>query len=72
LKYLFQIFLALALTLILTGCPQESDNLVNPLPQSELVNVRLINLSDANQALSLNMEFQKITSTEYIPKYFSF
>ncbi len=48
---------ALILTMIfaLSGCPEESDSLVNPPSQAETVNIRFINLASDNQSRSLRM-----------------
>ncbi len=52
---------ALILTMIfaLSGCPEESDSLVNPPSQAETVSIRFVNLAGDNQSRSLRM-------TEYV------
>lgn len=39
----------------LSGCPEESDSLVNPPSQAETVNIRFINLAGDNQSRALRM-----------------
>lgn len=52
---LYSSALLLAMIFALSGCPEESDSLVNPPSQAETVNIRFINLAGDNQSRSLRM-----------------
>lgn len=52
---LYSSTLILTMMFVLSGCPKENDNLVNPPSQAETINIRFVNLAGDFESRSLRM-----------------